>query len=53
MKEEKLIEILQKIQAGKVGSEDLIGKNKELVIIHDSSEYRLRITSNNKLILTK
>jgi hemin uptake protein HemP len=34
-------------------SEDLFGTSNELVILHDGEEYRLRITRNNKLILTK
>lgn len=34
-------------------SEDLFGRSNELVILHDGEEYRLRITRNNKLILTK
>lgn len=53
MNEDELIKILRKIHSGRIESENLFGSNKELVIIHDSNEYRLRITSNNKLILTK
>lgn len=34
-------------------SEELFGAKKEVVILHDGEEYRLRITRNNKLILTK
>lgn len=34
-------------------SEDLFGTSNELAILHDGEEYRLRITRNNKLILTK
>jgi hemin uptake protein HemP len=34
-------------------SQDLFGNSNELVILHDAEEYRLRITRNNKLILTK
>lgn len=34
-------------------SDQLIGSSKEIVILHDGEEYRLRITRNNKLILTK
>ncbi len=33
--------------------EDLMGNDREIVIIHQGDEYRLRLTSNNKLILTK
>jgi len=32
---------------------DLFGDSRELVIEHASGNYRLRITQNNKLILTK
>ena len=31
----------------------LLGKRREATIIHDGERYRLRVTSNNKLILTK
>ena len=35
-------------------SEDLFGAAaNEIAILHDGEEYRLRITKNNKLILTK
>ena len=33
-------------------SRDLLGARGELVIAHDGREYRLRITQNNRLILT-
>jgi len=32
---------------------DLLGKEREAVLLHDGAEYRLRLTSNGKLILTK
>ncbi|TRL35544.1 hemin uptake protein HemP [Methylosinus sporium] len=32
---------------------DLLGEKKEATIIHAGEHYRLRITANNKLILTK
>ena len=32
---------------------DLMGTDREVVLIHNDAEYRLRITSNDKLILTK
>jgi hemin uptake protein HemP len=32
---------------------ELIGQGVEAIIIHDGERYRLRITNNNKLILTK
>ena len=31
----------------------LLGSAREVILIHNNSEYRLRITSNDKLILTK
>ena len=36
-----------------LSSKVLFGGRKEIVILHDGEEYRLRITRNNKLILTK
>ena len=36
-----------------LASRSLFGERKEIVILHDGEEYRLRITRNNKLILTK
>lgn len=36
-----------------VTSDELMGEYREIVIIHGGEEYRLRITANNKLILTK
>lgn len=32
---------------------DLVGDGREAVILHDGQVYRLRITANRKLILTK
>jgi hemin uptake protein HemP len=32
---------------------DLLGGRREAIIIHNGAEYRLRVTSNGKLILTK
>ncbi len=37
----------------KVSSKQLLGETKKLFIRHAGSEYTLRITANNKLILTK
>ena len=34
-------------------TDELFGSRQEIAIIHDGEEYRLRITRNNKLILTK
>jgi len=36
-----------------VTSQELLGGGRELIIVHAGEEYRLRITSNEKLILTK
>ena len=32
---------------------ELMGSARELIILHSEDQYRLRITSNGKLILTK
>lgn len=32
---------------------DIVGASREAVLMHDGQAYRLRITSNRKLILTK
>lgn len=37
----------------RVSSHDLFGNSREVVINHAGDEYRLRITSQGKLILTK
>jgi len=31
----------------------LLGGGREVVLVHEGTEYRLRLTSNGKLILTK
>jgi len=36
----------------RVPSETLLGTAKEMVILHNGREYRLRLTQNGKLILT-
>jgi hemin uptake protein HemP len=36
----------------KVKSETLLGAARELVILHNGRDYRLRVTQNGKLILT-
>lgn len=41
------------ITGQRVTSEMLFNKGRELVIQHQGEDYRLRITANNKLILTK
>jgi hemin uptake protein HemP len=37
----------------RLSSQTLFGTRNEIVIVHNDDEYRLRITSNGKLILTK
>ena len=39
-------------EPNRVSSEALLGAKKELVIVHNGREYRLRLTQNGKLILT-
>jgi hemin uptake protein HemP len=39
--------------AREVPAEAVFGKDREIVIVHDGSRYRLRITRKNKLILQK
>jgi len=36
-----------------VRSEDLLRGGRQIVILHDGQEYRLQVTKNGKLILTK
>jgi hemin uptake protein HemP len=36
----------------RIASEALLGTRKEVVIVHNGKEYRLRQTQNGKLILT-
>ena len=36
----------------RIASETLLGVAKEIVIVHNGREYRLRLTQNGKLILT-
>ena len=40
-------------ELGVLTTEQLFGKRQEIAIVHDGEAYRLRITRNNKLILTK
>lgn len=37
----------------RISSEQLFATGNEIVIAHNGDDYRLRITSNGKLILTK
>lgn len=36
-----------------IAVETLLGPRREAVLLHNGETYRLRVTSNNKLILTK
>ena len=36
-----------------VNSKTLLGDRKELTIVHNDQKYKLRLTGNDKLILTK
>lgn len=37
----------------RITSAELLGDQREVIILHGTDEYRLRLTSNAKLILTK
>jgi hemin uptake protein HemP len=37
----------------RIAIRDLMEGGREAVLLHDGTEYRLRLTSNGKLILTK
>jgi hemin uptake protein HemP len=37
----------------RIAISDLMAGGREAVLLHDGAEYRLRLTSNGKLILTK
>jgi len=37
----------------RIDASTLLASAREIILIHKDSEYRLRITSNDKLILTK
>lgn len=41
------------VRGNTIDSSDLFSGNREIVISHGSENYRLRLTSQNKLILTK
>jgi hemin uptake protein HemP len=42
-----------KTRSLKILVSDLLGDRKEILLEHNGEDYRLRITSNGKLILTK
>ena len=37
----------------RIAVSELLNGGREVVLLHDGDEYRLRLTSNGKLILTK
>ncbi|HVZ28471.1 MAG TPA: hemin uptake protein HemP [Rhizomicrobium sp.] len=40
-------------QPARIEAAQLFGGHREVILEHDGQEYRLRLTSNGKLILTK
>lgn len=46
-------QILVSNQDARIDSKALFGSHKELIILHNNEEYRLRLTRNQKLLLTK
>jgi hemin uptake protein HemP len=47
-KQSEPVPAVPRIDAG-----DLLASAREIILIHKDTQYRLRITSNDKLILTK
>ncbi len=43
----------QKPETREIDVRELIGETKEVILLHAGERYRLRITANDKLILTK
>jgi hemin uptake protein HemP len=43
----------QRTGVRRVQLSDILGSDREIIICHRDEEYRLRLTSNNKLLLTK
>jgi hemin uptake protein HemP len=41
------------MQPKTIASKDLLGDQQEILILHAGEQYRLRLTRQNKLILTK
>jgi hemin uptake protein HemP len=41
------------VQGNTLDSKDLFSGGREIIIMHGAESYRLRLTSQNKLILTK
>jgi hemin uptake protein HemP len=53
MKTVKEEQVANAPRGGEISSATLMANTKELVIKHNNERYVLRITGNNKLILTK
>ena len=43
----------QAVSVPKIDASTLLASGREIILIHKDTEYRLRLTSNDKLILTK
>ncbi|MCP4617479.1 MAG: hemin uptake protein HemP [Bradyrhizobium sp.] len=41
------------VQGNRIDSRDLFAAEREIIIVHGEDTYRMRLTSQNKLILTK
>lgn len=41
------------MQGNRIDSRELLASEREIIITHGDDAYRLRLTSQNKLILTK
>jgi len=41
------------MRGNRLDSRDLFAAEREIIIVHGEEHYRLRLTSQNKLILTK
>lgn len=41
------------MRGNRLDSRDLFAAEREIIIVHGEEQYRLRLTSQNKLILTK
>lgn len=53
VKQDQPSESLPGSRRPRIAVEDLMKGNNEIIIEHRGEEYRLRVTSNSKLILTK
>ena len=41
------------VYGNRIDSRELLSNEREIIIVHGDDSYRLRLTSQNKLILTK